>query len=99
MIIVFTKEAKTDLDELRDWLRPLSPRGLANVTAALEAKIRLLSENPTIGRPTPREGVRETIETKYGFLIPYWIKGEQLYILRIYRSNRKPLDYDNLKAE
>jgi toxin ParE1/3/4 len=84
---------------LRDWLRPLSPRGLANVTAALGFKIRLLSENPTIGRPTPRDGGRETIEVKYGFLIPYWIKGEQLYILRVYRSNRKPLDYRTLITE
>ena len=96
MIIVFTKEAKADLDELREWLLPLSPFGLANVTAVLEAKIRLIAENPNIGRPTPRADVREAIEAKYGFLIPYLVKDNRLYVLRIYRSKRKPLDYEVL---
>ena len=98
MIIIFTKEAKADLYELRDWLAPLSPSGLANVTAALEHKIRLISDKPSSGRPTPRDNVREAIETKYGFLIPYWVKDDRLYILRIYRSKRKPLDYEALKT-
>jgi plasmid stabilization system protein ParE len=70
---------------------------LANVTLALEAKIRLVSENPNIGRPTLRENIREAIETKYGFLIPYWVKDNRLYVLRVYRSKRKPLDYETLK--
>ncbi len=99
MIIVFTKEAKADLDELRQWLLPLSPAGLANVTAVLESKIRLIAENPNIGRPTPRDDVREAIETKYGFLIPYLVKDNRLYVLRIYRSKRKPLDYDLLNPK
>lgn len=99
MIIVFTKEAKADLDELRQWLLPLSPAGLANVTAVLESKIRLIAENPNIGRPTPRGDVREAIETKYGFLIPYLVKDNRLYVLRIYRSKRKPLDYDLLNPK
>ena len=99
MNIVFTKEAKADLDELRDWLLPLSPVGLVKVTTALESKIRLAAENPNIGRPTPKSDVHEAIETKYGFLIPYWVKDDRLYVLRIYRSKRKPLDYELLKAE
>ena len=99
MIIIFTKEAKADLDELREWLLPLSPAGLATVTAVLEAKIRLIAENPNIGRPTPRDDVREAVETKYGFLIPYWVKDDRLYVLRLYRSKRKPLDYNALRAD
>ena len=67
MIIVFTKEAKADLDELREWLLPLSPAGLANVTTALETKVRLIAVNPNIGRPTPRDDVREAIETDTDF--------------------------------
>lgn len=99
MIIVFTKEAKADLDELRNWLLPLNPAGLVKVTTVLESKIRLIAENPNIGRPTPKSDVREAIETKYGFLIPYWVKDDRLYVLRIYRSKRKPLDYELLKTD
>jgi toxin ParE1/3/4 len=94
--IVFTQEAKRDLDDLRAWLMPLSPAGLNSVTTALERKIRLIEDNPRIGRPTPREGIREVIETRYGFLIPYTVRADVLFVLRIYRSTRKPLDYDLL---
>ena len=37
-----------------------------------------------------------TIEPRYGFLIPYVVRGEYLIVLRIYRSARKPLDYEAL---
>ena len=46
MRIVFTEDAKSDLEELRRYLEPLSPKGLANVVAALERRIGIASENP-----------------------------------------------------
>jgi toxin ParE1/3/4 len=96
MKIIFTVEAKRDLDELRSYLKPLSPSGLAKVTAALEARIVTGSRNPGSGRPTPRPDVRELIETKYGFLIPYIVQRDAFYVLRVYRGNRRPLDYARL---
>jgi toxin ParE1/3/4 len=96
MRIVFTVEAKRDLDGLRSYLRTLSPSGLASVTAALEARIVTGSENPGSGRLTPRPDVRELIETRYGFLIPYVVRDDTFHVLRIYRGNRKPLDYARL---
>ena len=93
MNIIFTQEAKRDLDELRAYLEPLSPSGLAHVVATLEARIRSIPANPRIGRPTPRDDVREVVEPKYGFVIPYYVQDESLYILRVYRSKRKPFDY------
>ena len=96
MRIVYTREAKADLDELRSYLAPLSPTGLANVVAAIEAKVILAAENPAIGRPSPRDDVREMIEPKYGFLIPYAVKMDRLFVLRIYRSTRTPLKYGEM---
>jgi toxin ParE1/3/4 len=71
MRIVFTKEAKRDLLELRRYLEPLSPKGLADVVATLERRIMIASENPRSGRPKPRPNVREAVEPRYGFVIPY----------------------------
>lgn len=96
MEVIFTTEAKRDLDELREHLAPLSPRGLKRVVAALEARINAVAANPGIGRPTPREDVREAVEAKYGFLIPYYVSGNRLHVLRVYRSVRQPLDYEAL---
>ena len=64
MNIVFTKEAKADLDELRNWLLPLNPAGLVKVTTVLESKIRLIAENPNIGRPTPKSRYRARVVKK-----------------------------------
>jgi toxin ParE1/3/4 len=97
MRIVFTEDAKHDLKELRRYLEPLSPKGLANVVAALERRIVIASENPRGGRPTPRPDVREAVEPRYGFVIPYTVIADDFYVLRVYRSMRRPLDYSELK--
>lgn len=93
MQLVFTVEAKRDLYELRSYLSPVSPAGLAKVVDALEAKLTMLLSSPYAGRQTSHEEVLEVVETKYGFVIPYRIQDDFLFILRIYRSARKPLDY------
>ena len=97
MRIVFTEDAKHDLEDLRRYLEPLSPKGLANVVAALERRIVNASENPRSGRPTPRPDVREVVEPRYGFVIPYTVIADDFYVLRVYRSMRRPLDYSELK--
>ncbi len=71
----------------------------SSVVLALEARIRAVADNPGIGRPTPRDDVREAVEARYGFLIPYYLRGSRLYVLRVYRSNRQPLEYETLKVE
>lgn len=96
MKLVFTREAKRDLDELRAYLQPLSPKGLAHVVQNIELRITTGLANPRIGRPTPRDDVRDLVESKYGFLIPYYVSNSVFYVLRIYHARRKPLDYDAL---
>jgi toxin ParE1/3/4 len=95
--IVFTKEAKRDLWELRRYLEPLSPKGRVNVVATLERRITIASENPRSGRPTPRPDAREAVEPRYGFVIPYTLIADDFYVLRVYRSMRRPLDYSELE--
>ncbi|WP_407049459.1 type II toxin-antitoxin system RelE/ParE family toxin [Methyloraptor flagellatus] len=97
MRIVFSRPAKRDLDDLRVHLGSISPRGLANVAAALERRILNLGDEPMSGRATPHPLVREVVEPRYGFVIPYTIRDEALYILRIYSTRRQPLDYDEIE--
>jgi toxin ParE1/3/4 len=99
MEIIFTREAKQDLVELRSYLEPLSPRGLANFVDTVEARIRAVAASPGVGRPTPRDDVREAVEAKYAFLIPYHVRGSRLCVLRVYRSARKAVDYQELNLE
>jgi toxin ParE1/3/4 len=96
--ISFTVEAKADLDELRDYLLPLSPQGLARITSAIQAQINLVAEFPSSGRLSPRHDVREAIESRFGFLIPYMVLGGTLHVLRVYRGKRQPLSYELLPS-
>ncbi len=92
----FTTLALQDLEELRVYFSERTEIGLQNILADIETSIKIIPDNLAIGRPTPRDDVREKITPKYGFLIPYYVRGETLYILRIYRGMRKPLDYDEI---
>jgi toxin ParE1/3/4 len=91
--LVFTVEAKADLDDLSSYLSERSPQGLRNATAHLEQKIKLAMKNPKIARPAPLAGVREIVDAKYGFVIPYFVDSDVFYVLRIYHGARRPLDY------
>ena len=83
-------------------LAPRPPRRSATRTSQNSQKenatvmLSIIPDNPRIGRMTLRDGVRELVEPKYGFLIPYVVKERKVFILRVYRSTRRPLDYDSL---
>lgn len=96
MKIIFTEAAARDLVELRAYLEPLSPAGLRKVMQRLEKIIGTIPANPRIGRTTSRPGVRELIEPRYGFLVPYAVIDRTVFVLRLYRSKREPLDYEML---
>jgi hypothetical protein len=96
MEIKFTPPDLNDLEELRLYFSERSGAGLRIVLSEIEGTIKTTPEFFSSGRPTPKDDVREKITTKYGFLIPNHIRGSTLYILRIYRSMRKPLDYDRI---
>ncbi len=96
MEIKFTTPALKDLEELRLYFIERSEASLRNILSEIEDAIKTIPVNLSSGRPTPRDDVREKITNKYGFLIPYHVRGNTLYILRVYRSMRKPLDYNEI---
>lgn len=96
MKIVITRRAVLDLDNLRKYLAPKSPPGLRNVTDALQNAIEDIPESLSRGRATPHDDVWEKVVPKYGFIIPYFVRGDTVFILRIYNSRRKPLDYEGV---
>ena len=46
---------------------------------------------PQSGRPTVHADIREIIEPSYGFVIPYTIRGNVVWVLRVYNARRHPL--------
>lgn len=97
MKLIFTQSSIKDLDGITDYLIERSPSGLENVLAALNRCFDQITEGLVKGRVTHREDVREVIETKYGYLIPYFIDGDRAYVLRVYNTRQRglrPADID-----
>jgi toxin ParE1/3/4 len=96
MRLVLTLAATNDLRQLREYLACVSPRGLQTVSTAIEQRIQATLQFPESGRSVSHAGIREAVEPRYGFLIPYVSRGDVLIVLRIYRSARTPLDYEEI---
>ena len=96
MKLKFTPEAIADLRDLREYLAELSPYGLVNIIADIEKTIDLILDGIVKGRKTSHKDVCELLSPRYKFLIPYYVRDNTLYILRVYRANREPLDYESL---
>lgn len=91
MRLRFTRDAVRDLEDLRDWLVPRSPTGHKRVVAAIQAALKRIREQPQSGRRTEHPDIREAIEPRYGFIIPYTIRGDVLWVLRVYNGRRHPM--------
>ncbi|MFN3506019.1 MAG: type II toxin-antitoxin system RelE/ParE family toxin [Allorhizobium sp.] len=91
MKLRFARDAVRDLEELRDWLAPRSASGYRHVTVAIRATLGRVQDQPLSGRPTEHPEIREAIEHRYGFIIPYVIRGNVLWVMRVYNARRHPL--------
>ena len=91
MRLRFTRDAVRDLEDLRNWLLPRSPSGHKRVVNALQAVLKRIREQPQSGRATEHPAIREAVEPRYGFILPYTIRGDVLWVLRIYNGRRHPM--------
>lgn len=96
MIIEFTTPSLEDISRLREHLGPKSPSGLENVISVIEKTVFGIPASISKGRKTPRDDVFEKVTPKYGYVIPYYIRGDTLYILRVYHSRRRGIDYNKI---
>ncbi|WP_349437791.1 type II toxin-antitoxin system RelE/ParE family toxin [Pararhizobium sp. A13] len=86
MRIRFTSHALQDLDDLKEWLRLKNPRGYKSVATQISKTIRPVAEHPHMGRRTLRDDIRELVEPRYGFIVPYAVHEGTIFI-------RYPLDF------
>ncbi len=96
MLLRLTPEALNDLSGLDAYLSDKSPQGLRNVIAAIKKNFELIELFPKSGKETDLKNVRVSIDARYGYIIPYYLKGDVIWILRVYHAKRSPIDYSNL---
>lgn len=83
MIVVWLKSAIKSRDTLLDYIAQ------DNISAAIEQgdriahTVKLLPDNPEIGRAGRKQGTREMVIPRTSFILVYRIRAERLEILRV----------------
>lgn len=97
MRVALSRRARADLIGISNFLASLNPQAARRVVQAIRRTMELIRDNPRSGHTVPGTDLREIIEPRFGYRIPYWLDEDHITILRIYHSSREPLRYDELK--
>ncbi|GBF23185.1 hypothetical protein tpqmel_0589 [Candidatus Gastranaerophilus sp. (ex Termes propinquus)] len=90
MDIIFTKSALEDLKNLQKYIYENNQEAAKKVQTQIIKQIEtLLPKNPGIGRAGRVLRTRELVITKYPYIVPYQVRGSNIYILRILHTSRK----------
>ena len=66
------------------------PDAAAKMYARIRERVDALAKRPELGRPGRVLGTREFMIGGYPYIIPYRIRGDELQVLCVFYTNRKP---------
>jgi toxin ParE1/3/4 len=92
MNVVYSPRAMRDLQGISAYLVERNPRAATNVLSAIKSSIETLSFFPQIGRLIDNVGPRRLPVLRYPYLIYYRVAEDELLILHIRHTSRRPID-------
>lgn len=92
MNVVYAPRALRDLQDISAYLADRSPSASVHVLAALKSSIDSLSYFPELGRLVDDLGHRRMPVPHHPYLIFYRIAGDELIILHVRHTSRRPID-------
>jgi toxin ParE1/3/4 len=96
--IILHRRVQWDLQDIQSYLlQHATARAAENVRAHLQRRIRLLGDNPRIGRPTSDPEIRILPPTRYQYRIYYAIAADAVIILHIRHTARRDPDLGQLR--
>ncbi len=84
MHIVYLESTVNDLTWMRHYYETVFPEGLKKAQQQFHATEALLTDNPFIGHPTHRKGVREFSIPQTPFSYIYRIQPNRIEVLRVW---------------
>jgi plasmid stabilization system protein ParE len=91
MRVVYLMRALRDLIWWREYYERVFPEGKDNAYRQYERTIGLLLDNPNIGHPTTKTGLRRFSIPRMPFSLLYRIDGDMLRVARVLDQRRGPL--------
>jgi Plasmid stabilization system protein len=92
MRVRWLKTAGKNLDAAMDHIARDNPELAVTIYNHIRARVDDLREQPSQGRPGRVFGTRELVLEKYPFIVPYRVKNNEIQILRVFHTSRKPPD-------
>jgi toxin ParE1/3/4 len=92
MNVVYAPRALRDLKSIAAYLLERNPTGAAKVLGAIKSSIETLGFFPQIGRLVDNAGHRRIPVVQYPYVIFYRIEADELLILHVRHTSRRPLD-------
>lgn len=89
MRVRWLRRALQNLDAEAAYIAQDSPQSAAAFVAHLMASADMLVDHPQMGRPGRVPGTRELVVTRFPYILPYRVRGENVEILRVFHTARK----------
>ena len=98
MTVVWLEQAEVDLHLIVEYLLERNPQAAVDVYEAIRQQVGKLADFPLISRPGRVKGTRELVITGLPYIIPYYVKGQEVRILAVLHTSRKwPDEFTNLE--
>lgn len=92
MKVRFSRPAAAELDSIFAYIYQRNPRAAGRIVARIQSVVAQLARYPSLGPPKYKLGVRMFPVRGYPYLIFYTIENDEVLILSVRHSARKPMD-------
>ena len=89
MRVRWLRRALRNLDDEAAYIAGDDPEAAARIVVRIASNVERLNNHPASGRPGRVPGTRELVVTGTPYIIPYWVRGETVEILRVFHGARK----------
>lgn len=83
------RRALQNLADEADFIAHDSPKSAAECVAHLMQAADMLATHPQMDRPGRVPGTRELVVTRFPYILPYRVRGQNVEILRVFHTARK----------
>jgi len=90
MKICFTPRSSSDIEAIKDYLKPRSRIGLRSVLRAITAAIDHVQRHPFGAPETDKPAVRAKVVSSYSYTIFYRIREDAIELLHIHHDSLPP---------
>ena len=88
MIIVFTRQAQRDLENIHAYIARDNPAQAYTVLSKLHTAINRLANFPEMGRVGRKPGTRELIVPRLRYRVHYRVRSDRVQIIRVRHTSQ-----------